>query len=146
MAKLIKYRAAKSSLPKPAEPAAAYPTVRKNPVVSDYPYKKLKKTIDLLPFTQAEWAAMLHISERTLQRYAKNNTSFEGLHTDRILLLQEMIQLGLETFTDAQSFYHWLHTEKMVMGQKLNFESLYTENGIQAITEQIGRIQQGVYT
>jgi putative toxin-antitoxin system antitoxin component (TIGR02293 family) len=146
MAKLTRYRASKSSLPKPSEPPASYQNARKNPVVSDYPYKKLKKIMDLVPFTQAEWAAMLHISERTLQRYAKNNTSFEGLHTDRILLLQEMIQLGLETFTDAQALNHWLHSEKSVMGQKLNFESLYTENGIQSITDQIGRIQQGVYT
>jgi hypothetical protein len=47
---------------------------------------------------------MLHLSERTLQRYAKNNSSFEGIYTDRILLLQEMINLGLETFTDAGCF------------------------------------------
>lgn len=146
MAKLTRYRSSKPSLPKASEPLVSYPAAKKNTTVSDFPYKKLKKTIDLLPFTQAEWAAMLHISERTLQRYAKNNTSFEGLHTDRILLLQDMIRLGLETFTNADSFYRWLHTEKTVMGQKLNFESLYSENGIQAITEQIGRIQQGVYT
>lgn len=146
MAKITKYRTPKTYLPKTSEPHVSNPASKKNPIISDYPYKKLKKIIDLLPFTQAEWAAMLHISERTLQRYAKNNTSFEGLHTDRIQLLQEMIQLGLETFTDATSFYHWLHTEKMVMGQKLNFESLYTENGIKAITNQLGRIQQGVYT
>ena len=34
---------------------------------------------------------MLHLSERTLQRYAKYNTSFEGIYVDRILHLEQMI-------------------------------------------------------
>jgi hypothetical protein len=72
---------------------------------------------------------MLHLSERTLQRYAKNNSSFEGIYTDRILLLQEMINLGLETFTDADAFYRWLKKDKLVLGQTLNFESLYSDSG-----------------
>ena len=100
----------------------------------------------MVPFTQSEWANMLHLSERTLQRYAKNNSSFEGIYTDRILLLQEMIELGLETFVSADSFYRWLKKEKTVMGQSINFASLYSDRGIQEVIDQLGRIQYGVYT
>jgi putative toxin-antitoxin system antitoxin component (TIGR02293 family) len=89
---------------------------------------------------------MLHLSERTLQRYAKNNSSFEGIYTDRILLLQEMINLGLETFESADAFYQWLKKDKPVMGQTLNFESLYSDRGIQEVIDQLHRIQYGVYT
>lgn len=141
-----KYPQSKLKPAKAEEPVAAYLPVKKPVIVIDYTYKKLKKIIDLVPFTQSEWANMLHLSERTLQRYAKNNSSFEGIYTDRILLLQEMINLGLETFTDAGAFYRWLKKDKSVLGQKLNFESLYSDRGIQEIIDQISRIQYGVYT
>ena len=147
MAKMQKYSQAKKTVPtKVEEPMAAYLPVRKPVAVTDYTYKKLKKIADMVPFTQSEWANMLHLSERTLQRYAKNNSSFEGIYTDRILLLQEMIELGLETFVSADSFYRWLKKEKTVMGQSINFASLYSDRGIQEVIDQLGRIQYGVYT
>lgn len=141
-----KYTQPKKIPSKVEEPLAIYLTVRKPVAVADYSYKKLKKIADQVPFTQSEWADMLHLSERTLQRYAKNNSSFEGIYTDRILLLQEMIGLGLETFVQADAFYRWLKKEKKVLGQTLNFESLYSDRGIQEVIDQLGRIQYGVYT
>jgi putative toxin-antitoxin system antitoxin component (TIGR02293 family) len=146
MAKMQKYSQAKLKTVKAEEPVMPYLPVKKQVAVADYSYKKLKKIADMVPFTQSEWANMLHLSERTLQRYAKNNSSFEGIYTDRILLLQEMIQMGLETFTDANAFYSWLKKDKPVLGQKLNFESLYSDRGIQEVIDQITRIQYGVYT
>jgi uncharacterized protein (DUF2384 family) len=145
MAKVRKYRQAKEQLPKLEETQAPYLPAKKTVVVADYTYRKLKKIIDQVPFTQTEWANMLHLSERTLQRYAKNNSSFEGIYTDRILVLQEMITLGLNTFSSAGAFYSWLKKDKPVMGQVLNFESLYSERGIQGIIDQLLRIQHGVY-
>ena len=141
-----KYAQSKAKPLKAEEPVMQYMPVKKPVSIADYTYKKLKKITDMVPFTQSEWANMLHLSERTLQRYAKNNSSFEGIYTDRILLLQDMIQLGLETFTDAQAFYGWLKKDKPVLGQNLNFESLYSDRGIQEVIEQIHRIQYGVYT
>ena len=146
MAKMQKYTQHKLKTAKAEEPLAQYLPVKKPFAIADYTYKKLKKITDMVPFTQSEWANMLHLSERTLQRYAKNNSSFEGIYTDRILLLQEMINLGLETFADPNAFYHWLKKDKPVLGQKLNFESLYSDRGIQEIIDQISRIQYGVYT
>ncbi len=146
MAKMQKYPQQKSKPLKAEEPLMQYLPVKKQVAVADYSYKKLKRIADMVPFTQSEWANMLHLSERTLQRYAKSNSSFEGIYTDRILLLQEMINLGLETFTDANAFYSWLKKDKPVLGQKINFESLYSDRGIQEVIDQLTRIQYGVYT
>lgn len=115
------------------------------PQVADFTYRKFKKIADKVPFTQSEWAAILHLSERTLQRYAKNNSSFEGIYTDRILQLQELIDMGLATFTSPQSFYQWLKKDKRIMGQVVNFSSLSSTRGIQEIINQLARIQQGIY-
>jgi len=146
MAKMQRYAQGKTKLTKVEEPVSTYLPVKKPVTVADYTYKKLKKLTDLVPFTQSEWANMLHLSERTLQRYAKNNSSFEGIYTDRILLLQEMINLGLETFTSADTLYSWLKKDKQVLGQTINFDSLYSDRGIQEVIDQLSRIQYGVYT
>ncbi|QEC66416.1 hypothetical protein FRZ67_03535 [Panacibacter ginsenosidivorans] len=150
MAKNIKpkkYNTGSPAAVKVDEPVAEYRATKKRlPVVADYPYRKFEKIAALIPFTQKEWSNILHLSERTLQRYSKDNSSFEGIYVDRILQIEQMIQMGLETFTDAEAFYKWLHREKKVLGQVLNFESLYSTQGIQDITDQLGRIQYGVYT
>jgi uncharacterized protein (DUF2384 family) len=122
------------------EPVAAY-----LPAIAEFTYRKFKKIADLVPFTQAEWAGVLHLSERTLQRYAKNNGSFEGIYTDRILQLQELVETGLATFSSPDAFYQWLKKDKHVMGHVLNFTSLSTTRGIQETLNQLVRIQQGVY-
>jgi putative toxin-antitoxin system antitoxin component (TIGR02293 family) len=148
MAKSVKpkkYNTSSSVPLKVEEPVAEYKTTRRLPVVADYPYRKFEKIAAFVPFTQREWANILHLSERTLQRYSKDNSSFEGIYVDRILQIEQMIQMGLETFTDAEAFYRWLHREKKVLGHLLNFESLYNTQGIQDIIDEIGRIQYGVY-
>lgn len=115
------------------------------PLVSEFTYRKFKKIADKVPFTQSEWAGILHLSERTLQRYAKNNGSFEGIYTDRILQLQELIDIGLNTFSTSDTFYQWLKKDKLVMGQVLNFQSLASSRGIEETIHQLVRIQQGIY-
>lgn len=146
MAKVIKkYSSPVSKSSRAEEPAAEYRTTKRQTVVADFPYKKFERIAARVPFTQKEWSSILHLSERTLQRYAKDNSSFEGIYIDRILHIEQLINQGLETFTDASAFYRWLHREKKVLGQVLNFHSLYTTQGIQDLIDEIGRIQYGVY-
>lgn len=146
IAKSKKYTSSSPELPSVGEPLLEYRSVKRLPAIANFPYRKFEKIAALVPFTQKEWANILHLSERTLQRYSKDNSSFEGIYVDRILQLEQMIHLGLETFTDATAFYKWLQKEKKILGHVLNFESLYNTQGIQDITDQLGRIQYGVYT
>lgn len=147
MAKAVKkYHPPKDAATAASEPISAYfaqPRLATDTV--DFSYKKFQKITNKMPFTQKEWAQILHLSERTLQRYAKDNSSFEGIYVDRILQLQQLIDMGLETFTDATAFYNWLKKEKKVLGHIINFESLYSSQGISDIITQLGRIQYGVY-
>lgn len=147
MAKAKKIRPNTAIPPAVEESAVPYVPAKKEaiPSVAEFTYRKFKKVADKVPFTQTEWASILHLSERTLQRYAKSNTSFDGIHTDRILQLQELIEIGLETFSSPEALYRWLKKDKSVMGHVLNFGSLSSSRGIQEIIHQLVRIQQGVY-
>lgn len=127
------------------EPMPVYRTVRMIPAIADFPSRKFEKIAAQIPFTQKEWASILHLSEKTLQRYAKDNKNFEGIYVDRILQMQELIELGLKTFTSPEALYRWLKRDKPVLGQLLTFDSLKTSEGIGLVTDEIGRIMYGVY-
>jgi putative toxin-antitoxin system antitoxin component (TIGR02293 family) len=127
------------------EPVPVYRSVKVIPATIDYPYRKFEKIARQIAFTQKEWAAILHLSEKTLQRYAKDNKSFEGIYVDRILQMQELIEMGLKTFTSSEAFYRWLKRDKPVLGELLTFDSLKSSRGIRLVIDQLGRIQHGVY-
>jgi putative toxin-antitoxin system antitoxin component (TIGR02293 family) len=128
-----------------AEPMPGYRSVRMLPVIANFPCRKLEKIAARIPFTQKEWASILHLSEKTLQRYAKDNKNFEGIYVERILQMQELIELGLKAFTSPEALYRWLKRDKPVLGDLLSFDSLKTSEGIGLVKDEIGRIMYGVY-
>jgi len=129
------------------EPSALYAPASfiKIPTTTEFTFKRFQKVADKAPFTLKEWADILHLSERTLQRYAKNNTAFEGIYVDRILHIEQLLNLGLQTFIDSNALYRWLKRDKNILGQMLTFESLNSTHGIQLLIDEIGRILYGVY-
>jgi uncharacterized protein (DUF2384 family) len=126
------------------EPLAIYRPIKILPSVQDFPYKKFEKITNKAPFTQREWAAILHLSEKTLQRYAKDNKNFGGIYVDRILHIQELVEMGLETFTSSEAFYRWLKKDKPMLGITLHFSDLFTSQGIQEHINTLGRMQHGI--
>ena len=128
------------------EPQLKMRSLNKFPAaVADFPYKKFQKISEKIPFTQAEWAAILHLSERTLQRYAKDNKNFEGIYVDRILQVENLIDMGLETFKSPKAFYNWLKQPKEINGFQYDVQALSHSHGLQELYDQLGRIQHGIF-
>ncbi|MHA4738388.1 type II RES/Xre toxin-antitoxin system antitoxin [Dyadobacter sp. MSC1_007] len=98
-----------------------------------------------LLFTQAEWADILHISDRTLQRYLKEEKPFEGLYAEHLHQLDNMADLGLAIFPSAKAFDEWLRTPRMVLGQMQDFSTLRSFWGVKLISNELGRMEHGVY-
>ncbi len=119
-------------------------TVKVIPSIKNYTYNEFKKVADKTPFTQAEWASILHVSERTLQRYAKNNSSFAPINADRAIQIANVINEGKKTFGKTALFYQWLKRKPLMLEGSLSFESLTTTHGIQLVLTQLGRIQHGI--
>lgn len=139
------YRAVTPRAPKVQEPMPVYRSVKALPLVKDFTYSEFKKIADKAPFTQAEWAAILHISERTLQRYAKNNSSFAPINAERALQIDKVLKEGKITFGKVENFYNWLKRDPYMLGGNLSFDSLYSANGIERILTQLHRIQHGLF-
>jgi putative toxin-antitoxin system antitoxin component (TIGR02293 family) len=127
-----------------SESMPVYRSVRLIPVVTDFSYRKFEKIAALVPFTQKEWASILHLSEKTLQRYSKDNKNFEGIYVDRILHIQELIKTGVETFTSPEAFYRWLKRDTPHLGMVLRFSDLVNSKGIQEHIDAMERLQHGI--
>ncbi len=139
------YRDAAPQPQKVKEAMPVYRSIKALPQVKDFTYSEFKKIADKAPFTQAEWAAILHISERTLQRYAKNNSSFAAINAERALQIDKVLKEGKITFGKIENFYNWLKRDPYMLGGNLSFDSLYSINGIERILTQLHRIQHGLF-
>jgi putative toxin-antitoxin system antitoxin component (TIGR02293 family) len=133
-----------NSVSKIEEPMPVYRSVKALPQVKDFTYSEFKKIADKTPFTQAEWASILHVSERTLQRYAKSNGSFAPINAERAVQIEKVIKEGKITFSKVENFYNWLKSNPYMLEGNLSFNSLTTYEGIQKVLTQLGRIQHGI--
>lgn len=126
------------------EPLAIYKSVKPILQLKNLTYEEFKKTADKVPFTQSEWAAILHVSERTLQRYAKNNGKFAPINAERFHQITQVLVKGKKVFGKTDWFYEWLHSNPPSLEGELSFNSLASYEGIQNILSQLGRIEHGI--
>ena len=127
------------------DPQEAYKSVRLVPKLKDFNYTEFKKIADKTPFTLSEWSSILHLSERTLQRYAKNNGNFAAINAERALQIEKVIKEGKLAFGNTQNFYEWLKRNPYMLEGQLSLDSLYSLDGIEKVLSQLGRIQQGLF-
>lgn len=126
------------------EPIVNFMPVKQMSVVKDFTYKEFKKITDKVPFTLQEWSELLHISERTLHRYAKANSSFPFSVTDRILQIDKVMQRGTHVFGSLEKFIRWLRINPPALEGWISVHSLASIEGINLVLTQIGRIEHGI--
>jgi uncharacterized protein (DUF2384 family) len=127
------------------EPVAPYMAFKTITRPKEYSFKKFEGLSSKIPFTQKEWAAVLHLSDRTLQRYAKESKPFEGIYADRLLQIEKVVHEAAKVFKKPILFYDWLNENHRVFNYTFSAASLQTQDGIQMLLDELGRIQQGVY-
>lgn len=133
-----------SKVSKVHEPMVSFSTVKPMPLVKDFNYKEFKKISDKVPFTLQEWSDILHISERTLHRYAKANSNFPFSVVDRILQIDKVIRRGVEVFGSIDKFIRWLRINPPALEGRISIHSLKSFEGINLVLTQIGRIEHGI--
>ncbi len=112
--------------------------------VKDFTYNDFKEIADKTDFLQKEWSDVLHISERTLQRYARESGSFNFSVTDRILQIDKVLERGKDVFGSYGKFLSWLREEPLTYDGNISLHSLATFEGINQVLSQIGRIEHGI--
>lgn len=96
-------------------------------------------------FTKQETAELIDVSSKTLDRHFKAGRAFKGLQSDRILELSNLYNQGIEVFGDRKKFLKWLDSKLPALGNTSPREWLDTQQGIEAISDEIGRIKYGLF-
>ncbi len=109
------------------------------------PYRLFRLIQEKTPFTEEEWADVLGISLKTLQRYkASKNHIFKPAHSEKILELAEVTSLGNSVF-GAEKFYLWLQTSNFALGNLKPKELLKDSYGKELVVEELQHIDQGIF-
>ena len=96
------------------------------------------------PFNLNEWSNFLHLSERTMQRYKKEKTTFGNIHSEKILQLTLLFKYGTEVFGDQERFNTWLDSDNVALGKIKPKDLLDNSFGIDMIKDELTRIEHGV--
>ena len=147
------------------EPLVAYGNAVSTPMVammgnafanySDYDLLKLarrgisKKSLIALAkqisLTIEEIAGVLHISDRTLQRYTPDTLVKTG-YADRAIELAKLYERGIDVLGSAEAFNKWVKAPNYALGGEVPFNLLDTHIGFTIVTDTLGRIEHGIFS
>ncbi len=97
-----------------------------------------------MPFSFHEWGRFLHLSPRTMQRYKKEQKTFETIQSERIAEITMLYNYGKEVFGDEHRFHTWLDTSNIALGGETPRNLLDSSLGIRVLKDELGRIEHGV--
>jgi putative toxin-antitoxin system antitoxin component (TIGR02293 family) len=108
------------------------------------PYSIFALIKDYTPFSFTDWAEYLNISGKSLTRYSQSDKTFKPIHTEKIIELAEVTNLGLEVFGDDNKFKLWLETPNYALGRQKPFDLLKDSYGKEMVMGELTRIDQGI--
>ena len=107
-------------------------------------YTFFEKLAKLAPFTIRDWSTFLHLSERSMQRYKKEDGTFGAVSSEKIVEITMLYKYGIEVFGDKEKFNAWLNLENVALGGIKPKELLDTSFGIGLLKDKLISIEHGV--
>jgi putative toxin-antitoxin system antitoxin component (TIGR02293 family) len=98
------------------------------------------------PITLEEWSELLHISYKSMQRYSqKPGYIFKTNHTEVILEILQVLDLGTLFFDSQDTFRAWLTSPSMALGDKKPLHLLRNRFGIRLTLQELYRMEHGIF-
>jgi putative toxin-antitoxin system antitoxin component (TIGR02293 family) len=109
------------------------------------PFSMFKSIQLVTPFSIKDWAEYLDISGKSLMRYSQQGKRFKPIHSEKIIELAEVSNLGLEVFQDSAKFKLWLETPNFALGNNKPFDLLKNSYGKAMVVGELTRINYGIF-
>ena len=107
-------------------------------------FSVFSKLLKRISFSLQEWSSFLHLSERTMQRYQKENKTFDISSSEKIIQITILYEFGVSVFGNKENFDSWLITKNVALGSK-PIELLDTVFGIEIINNELIKIEHGIF-
>ena len=91
----------------------------------------------------SKMAALLPVTERTIQRYSAKDRFDESVSED-ILQIAQVVARGVEVFEDKGNFLNWLAQPAAAFGGRTPMSLLDSCFGIDMVLDELTRIEHGV--
>ncbi|NCT17049.1 MAG: DUF2384 domain-containing protein [Flavobacteriia bacterium] len=108
-------------------------------------YTRFIKAQALLPFSQQEWALMLQVSTRTLERIKKEKLTLTPSQSEKLVEVTLLFDYGLQVFGSFDTFSTWLGRPNTALGGIVPKSLLDTSQGMKAVEATLARISYGVF-
>jgi putative toxin-antitoxin system antitoxin component (TIGR02293 family) len=96
------------------------------------------------PFSEKDWADILDISSKSLQRYKQASRQFKPIQSEKIIEIAEVTNLGMEVFEDMEKFRLWLETPNFSLGNIKPAELMKDSYGKEMVLGELSRINHGI--
>lgn len=104
----------------------------------------LMEFIHFLNFTPDQFARLLPITLRTIQRYSSKQT-FSPTLSEHIIQLVFLVGKGIEVFGSLEKFMSWFNAPSQALGGNVPIDLVNLKTGAQMVMDELGRIEYGVY-
>jgi putative toxin-antitoxin system antitoxin component (TIGR02293 family) len=108
------------------------------------PKKVLLSLAQKISFTLQELAGVMHISDRTLQRY-EDNAVIKTEYAEKAIELARLYTRGEEVFGSMDKFKQWMKTPAHIYKGETPASLLDTSIGFDMIFKELGRIEHGIF-
>jgi putative toxin-antitoxin system antitoxin component (TIGR02293 family) len=98
-----------------------------------------------LSFTMSQMAALLPVTERTIQRYAPKK-HFNRVVSEQILQIAEVAARGADVFEERDKFLAWMDHPNRALADKRPLSLLTSRFGAEMVLDELGRIEHGVFS
>ncbi|WP_020601892.1 type II RES/Xre toxin-antitoxin system antitoxin [Spirosoma spitsbergense] len=105
---------------------------------------RVDEVANRIGLTDKEMAKILNLSERSLHRQSADKT-LDPNKTERLLLLEQLIEHGLATFDQRQDVLtRWLRAPRPSLGNVSPVTLLDTMAGFGFVDDELSRIEEGM--
>lgn len=108
------------------------------------PYSLFRLIQHGAPFSEADWASLLNLSTKSLQRYKQSARHFRPLQSEKIIEIAEVSSMGLDVFGNMEKFKRWLDTPSYALGNLKPFDLLTDSYGKEMVLAELTRINHGI--
>ncbi len=109
-----------------------------------FPKKSLLALAKKISLNIQELAGILHISERTLQRY-EDDAIIKTEYAEKAVELARLYTRGEEVFGSIDKFKLWIKTPSLVFNGEAPVSYLDTSAGFDMVFNELGRIEHGIF-
>ncbi len=109
------------------------------------PARSVKAFMQISKLPKSQISKIIHISERTLERNSPDK-KLSTTASEKLLELSKLFFKGYEIFENEEKFRNWLQEESIALGRQKPIDLLQTSIGIELVSDELIRIEHGVFS